>query len=382
MASKFIIPEGTRDLILEDCAIKKKLQRDIEGILDKWGYEEIVTPTIEFYQTFNTGFENLEEEDVYKFIDSNGKILVLRPDMTVPIARVIATKFKNIDETVRLRYSADVFRVHESLGGKKNEYTDCGIELIGLKAEESDLEILVTALDTLKLIKNSEYKLEIGNIDFFNSAIKRARFTDEERDKLADLIDRKSIKELEDYVDELETIKECKEFLKQLPLLFGGREIFEKAKPYAFNLELKHSIEYLEKLADGLEELGYSDKVTFDLGMVPRLDYYSGIIFKGYTTGVGTTVLSGGRYDKLIAKFGKDVPAIGFSINIDSMVNVMNESEVETEYKYKVYYGREHEVQVIQKAMQLREEGKTVELVPVRGLNGVDVKKEVKHKWA
>lgn len=382
MASKFIIPEGTRDLILEDCAIKKKLQRDIEGILDKWGYEEIVTPTIEFYQTFNTGFENLEEEDVYKFIDSNGKILVLRPDMTVPIARVIATKFKNIDETVRLRYSADVFRVHESLGGKKNEYTDCGIELIGLKAEESDLEILVTALDTLKLIKNSEYKLEIGNIDFFNSAIKRARFTDEERDKLADLIDRKSIKELEDYVDELETIKECKEFLKQLPLLFGGREIFEKAKPYAFNLELKHSIEYLEKLADGLEELGYSDKVTFDLGMVPRLDYYSGIIFKGYTTGVGTTVLSGGRYDKLIAKFGKDVPAIGFSINIDSMVNVMNESEVETEYKYKVYYGSEHEVQVIQKAMQLREEGKTVELVPVRGLNGVDVKKEVKHKWA
>ena len=103
MASKFIIPEGTRDLILEDCAIKKKLQRDIEGILDKWGYEEIVTPTIEFYQTFNTGFENLEEEDVYKFIDSNGKILVLRPDMTVPIARVIATKFKNIDESILSR---------------------------------------------------------------------------------------------------------------------------------------------------------------------------------------------------------------------------------------------------------------------------------------
>ena len=295
MASKFIIPEGTRDLILEDCAIKKKLQRDIESILDKWGYEEIVTPTIEFYQTFNKGFENLEEEDVYKFIDSNGKILVLRPDMTVPIARVVATKFKNIDETLRLRYSADVFRVHESLGGKKNEYTDCGVELIGLKAEESDLEILVTALDTLKLIKNTDYNLEIGNIDFFNSAIKRARFTDEERDTLADLIERKSIKELEDYVDGLETMKECKEFLKQLPLLFGGREIFEKAKPYAFNLELKHSIEYLEKIADALEELGYTDKITFDLGMVPRLDYYSGIIFKGYADGVGTTVLSGGR---------------------------------------------------------------------------------------
>ena len=382
MASKFMIPEGTRDLILEECATKKKLQRDIESILDKWGYDEIVTPTIEFYQTFNSGFESLEEEDVYKFIDSNGKILVLRPDMTVPIARVVATKFKNVEETIRLRYSADVFRVHESLGGKKNEYTDCGIELIGLKAEESDLEILVTALDTLKLIKNTDYNLEIGNIDFFNSAIKRARFTDEQKDNLARLIEKKSIKELHDYVDELETMKECKEFLKQLPLFFGGREILENARKYAFNLELKYSIDYLEKIADNLEKLGYKDCITFDLGMVPRLDYYSGIIFKGYADGVGTTVLSGGRYDNLIAKFGKDVPAIGFSINLDSMVNVMKESEVETEYKYKVYYGIEHEIQVIEKAMLLREEGKTVELVPVRGLNGVDVKKEVKNKWA
>ena len=382
MASKFIIPEGTRDLILEDCAIKKKLQRDIESILDKWGYEEIVTPTIEFYQTFNKGFENLEEEDVYKFIDSKGKILVLRPDMTIPIARVVGTKFKNVDKTLRLRYSADVFRVHESLGGKKNEYTDCGVELIGLTAEESDLEILVTALDTLKLIKNTDYNLEIGNIDFFNSAIKRAKFTDEQIDNLANLIERKSIKELEDYLDSIDTIKETREFLKQLPLLFGGREILEKAKEYAFNLELKYSIEYLEKLADALEALGYGDRITFDLGMVPRLDYYTGIIFKGYADGVGTTVLSGGRYDNLIAKFGNDTPAIGFSINLDSMLNIMKDSETQTEYKYKVYYGKEYETQVIEKAMLLRNEGKTVELVPVRGLDGVDVKKEVKNKWA
>lgn len=382
MASKLIIPEGTRDLILEDCATKKKLQRDIESILDKWGYDEIVTPTIEFYQTFNTGFENLEEEDVYKFIDSNGKILVLRPDMTIPIARVVATKFKNVEETIRLRYSADVFRVHESLGGKKNEYTDCGVELIGLNAEESDLEILVTALDTLKLIKNTDYNLEIGNIDFFNSAIKRARFTEEQVATLAGLIERKSIKELEDYIDGLDTVKECKEFLKQLPLLFGDRQILEKAKEYAFNLELKYSIEYLEKIADALEELGYKDQITFDLGMVPRLDYYTGIIFKGYADGVGTTVLSGGRYDNLIAKFGNDVPAIGFSINLDSMVNIMKESQADTEYKYIVYYGKEYELQVIKKAMQLREEGRTVELVPVKGFDGVDVKKEVKNKWA
>lgn len=381
MISKFIIPEGTRDLILDDCAVKKRLQRDIESILDKWGYDEIVTPTIEFYQTFNSGFQNLEEQDVYKFIDSKGRILVLRPDMTIPIARVVATKFKNVEDPIRLRYSADVFRVHESLGGKKNEYTDCGVELIGLKAEESDLEILVTALDTLKLLKNTEYNLEIGNIDFFNSAIKRARLKEEERDYLANLIDRKSLKALEDYLNQLDMTKECREFLKVLPLLFGGREVLEKAKKYAFNLELKYSIEYLEKISDDLCELGYEDRIIFDLGMVPRLDYYSGIIFKGYADGVGATVLSGGRYDNLLAKFGKNVPAIGFSINIDSMMNVIKDNTIETEDKYKVYYGKKYEVMVIKKAMLLREEGKTVELIPVRGLDGVDVKKEVKNKW-
>ena len=125
MSNKYMIPEGTRDLILQDCKAKKKLQKDIESILDKWGYEEIVTPTIEFYQTFNSGFQNLKEEDVYKFFDSKGRILVLRPDMTIPIARVCATKFNNTDKPIRLRYCSDVFRVHESLGGKKNEYTDC-----------------------------------------------------------------------------------------------------------------------------------------------------------------------------------------------------------------------------------------------------------------
>ncbi|NLK94979.1 MAG: ATP phosphoribosyltransferase regulatory subunit [Clostridiales bacterium] len=377
MSNKYMIPEGTRDLILQDCKAKKKLQKDIESILDKWGYEEIVTPTIEFYQTFNSGFQNLKEEDVYKFFDSKGRILVLRPDMTIPIARVCATKFNNTDKPIRLRYCSDVFRVHESLGGKKNEYTDCGVELIGLESSKADLEILLTALDTLKVLHNTNFNLEIGNIDFFNSAIKDLNLNEEEIFSLSNLIDRKSLKELDDFLDELKVQKEYKEFFKELPWLFGGADILVKAKKYAFNKEIKASLEYLEEISKDLEELGYKDNITFDLGMVPRLNYYSGIIFKGYADGVGTTVLSGGRYDNLNATFGKDRPAIGFSINLDSMLATIKDNSLEKVTKYLVIYDNKNKVKAIKKSMDLREEGKIAVLTEKKGTVDIIVEKVV-----
>ncbi|MGL4106475.1 ATP phosphoribosyltransferase regulatory subunit [Clostridium sp. LP20] len=376
MKNKYVIPEGTRDLVLGECLIKKQVQMDIENILDKWGYKEVVTPTIEFYQTFNAGFENLREEDMYKFFDGKGRILVLRPDMTIPIARIVATKFKDVNPPLRFRYSADVFRVHESLGGKKNEYTDCGVELIGLEDKKSDLEILVTALDALKVVKNTGFKLEIGNINFFNSAIKDLNLKEEERYKLAQLIDRKSLKELEDYLGELNVSDDYKEFFKKLPWLFGGKEVLEKGKLSAFNDELKNSVEYLERLYKDLEELGYGDRITFDLGMVPRLNYYTGIIFRGYVDGVGVTVLSGGRYDRLISTFGKDMPAVGFSINLDSLLDIINEEKSSGQQRYKVYYGNGNEVSAIKQCEILRNSGYIVELIPEEGLVGVDVKLE------
>lgn len=378
MANKYIIPEGTRDLVLGDCASKKKLQRDLENIFNKWGYSEIVTPTIEFYQTFYSGFQNLKEEDVYKFFDAKGRILVLRPDMTIPIARVVATKFKDTEGPIRLRYCSDVFRVHESLGGKKNEYTDCGVELIGLNSEESDLEILVTALESLKVLGDTEFKLEIGNIEFFNAIIKNLDLEEEEKNELASLIDRKSLKELEDFLSKYDIENSRKEFLKELPWLFGDREILDRAKGFAISNEIISSINYLEKLADSLEALGYKDKISFDLGMVPRLDYYSGIIFKGYADGAGATVLSGGRYDNLMNTFGKDMPAIGFSINLDNVAGVIEQNNLKEVEVIKVYYDKKDEINVMKKAMVLREEGKIVELCPRKYSVAIEVVKEVK----
>ena len=172
MKKKNILPEGTRDLILDECIVKRAIERDIDDIFYKWGYKEIITPTVEFYETFNHDSQTLKEEDMYKFFDNRGRILVLRPDMTIPIARVVETKFKDESLPIKLRYNSNVFRVHASLGGKRNEYTDCGVELIGLEDKKSDLEVLVLALEALEKLGLSDFKLEIGNIGFFEGVFK------------------------------------------------------------------------------------------------------------------------------------------------------------------------------------------------------------------
>lgn len=375
MKKKNILPEGTRDLILDECIVKRAIERDIDDIFYKWGYKEIITPTVEFYETFNHDSQTLKEEDMYKFFDNRGRILVLRPDMTIPIARVVETKFKDESLPIKLRYNSNVFRVHASLGGKRNEYTDCGVELIGLEDKKSDLEVLVLALEALEKLGLSDFKLEIGNIGFFEGVFKTLNISKESKEIIAQYIEDKNLKNLEDYLDEIDIKDEYKEFFNKLPWLFGDRSILEEAKVLAFNEELKANLEYLENLYSELDILGYGNKVTFDLGMVPRLNYYTGIIFRGYGEGVGNTVLRGGRYDNLITIGEEYIPAIGFSLDINSVIeNVKTSEKINTiDKSCKIYYSSKYRIEAIRKSEKLRQEGKIVELIPDDSVNEIKV---------
>lgn len=375
MRKKYITPEGTRDIVLDECAIKRMLQKNIEDVLDKWGYDEIITPTIEFYDTINSGFEALREEELYKFFDNKGKIMALRPDMTIPIARVVASKFKEVKQSLRFRYCANVFRVHESLGGKKNEYTDCGVELIGEKDENSDLEILVTALDVLKVLEKYKYKLEVGNIKFFNSAVEELNLDYDEKMKLSQLIDRKSLQELEEYLESLNLEEKYKALFLKLPWLFGGKEILKEGRKYCFNNEMSESIDYLENISKELDQLGYGDLAYYDLGMVPTVNYYTGITFRGYVEGVGTTVLSGGRYDKLLSTFGEDRPAVGFSINLDSVLDIIKDEKIQKRETYTVYYNKANEVKAFKESNELRKSGYIVKMYFKEDINEIKIEK-------
>lgn len=367
MSKKNVLPEGTRDLILDECVIKRAIEKEIDGMFETWGYKEVITPTVEFYETFNDSSQSLNEEDMYKFFDNRGRILVLRPDMTIPIARVVQTKLKDAEAPIKLRYVSNIFRVHESFGGKRNEFTDCGVELVGLEDKKSDLEVLVLALEALKKLELDDFKLEIGNIGFLKGILNNLDITKDEKETIAQFIEDKNLKSLEDYLSELNIDDDYKTFLNKLPWMFGDKSILNDAKKLAFNEDILSNIRYLETLYYELEKLGYGDNVTFDLGMAPRLNYYTGIIFRGYGEGVGNTLLRGGRYDKLIqAEDNSYIPSIGFSIDINSVIPIIKEKKkfINDKKVCKIYYSDKEKIKAIKESMNLRNEGYIVELFP------------------
>lgn len=359
---KFSIPSGTRDLILKECVNRRELQKGIEEVFDAYGYQEIMTPSMEYHQTYQTGFDQLKDEQMYKFFDQEGRILTLRMDMTVPIARVCATKFKDQKPPFRFRYNANVYKVKQSFAGKRNEVTDCGVELIGLRGEESDLEILMCALQVMESMKQTSYTLELGNVNFFHCACEDLNLDEEQIETLADLIDRKSMIELKEYLVTLNLSQDKQDFFLQLPWLCGSAAVIEEAKTYCFNDQLKAILLQLEKLMKDLKELGYGEHITFDLGKVPHLNYYSGLLFEGFVGGIGTSVLSGGRYDHLLEKFGNALPAIGFSVKLDYIMDIYKAQE-DTKKTMIVSYPLTKQLEALKKARELRKEYR-VELIP------------------
>lgn len=331
-------------------------------MFEKWGYGEISTPTVEYYETFNHKTQSLKEEEMYKFFDSNGRILVLRPDMTVPVARMINTKLRDMNLPLKLFYNANVFRVHESLEGKRNEYLDCGIELIGGDGEVIDLEVLITALEVLKSLKTKEsFKLEIGNVNILKSAINAMNLSENHKENIIELINKKSLINLKDYLENIKIKDDYKKFLTTLPWIFGGYEMIKKAKELAFNDDVKENILYLEKIFLNLRELGYEKYISLDMSMVPRVNYYSGIIFKGYVNGIGSTVLRGGRYNDLLENFGRKISAIGFSVDVNLLINSCTYNE--TINRKNIILDKNNYLNSLKRAIEETEKNEYLEII-------------------
>ena len=352
MSEEIRIPQGMRDLIQDEVIRKQQLKNRIEEVFEKSGYSEIITPAIEYYNTYENAFSSMQDEEMYKFFDQDGRILTLRVDMTVPIARVCASKFTNTEPPYRFRYCSDVFKVRHTFAGKRSQVTDCGIELIGMD-ESADLEVLSTALDAMASFGIEDYTLEIGNSSFLKKACRAVNMDDDTMRILADLIDRKSMVELEEYLSLLNLSEEVSSFFLLLPMLGGKADVLELAEKVSFNEDLRNEVNKLKVLAGQLKELGYEDRITFDFGKAPHLDYYTGIIFEGYVSGSGSSVLSGGRYDNLLSSFGRDLPACGFSIKLDYLLELVPAFR---RRRIRLLYPKGKEVEAVLKARELREE--------------------------
>lgn len=323
-----ITPEGTKDyLALESRAIRCAEKR-LSTLYKSKGYQKVMTPTIEFFDVFNRESSGYSPENLYSLTDSYGRLLVLRPDSTLPIARLASTRLQNATLPLRIYYNQNVFLRQKNLTGRSDESTQSGVELMGVSGIRADLEVIATAVEAIECCTSADFKLEIGHAGFFKDLCNNLNVDDETISAIYDCVESRNFVSLNKILDKIgeNSVTDC---IRNLPRFFGGLDIIEKAKQIGIGNE---SLEYLKELYIQLEKMGLSDKIIIDLSLVNRTNYYTGIIFKGYLDGSGISVVSGGRYDLLAGEFGKDMPSTGFGIETGALASVMiSRNEVEEE---------------------------------------------------
>lgn len=322
-------PEGVRDIYNSECAIKLMLQNKLHHVLGHYGYRDIQTPTFEFFEVFSQERGTVPSKDIYKFFDRDGNTLVLRPDITPSIARCVAKYFKDESMPIRLCYIGNTFINNSSYQGKLKEVTQLGAELINDDSAEADAEMLALTIECLLHSGLKEFQVEVGDADFFRALIDEAGiFNEEEAGELRQLIEKKNMFGVEETVSKKDMSYELKNIFMSFSELFGGLDILDHAKSLTANKRAVSAIERLEKLYEILTEYGYEKYISFDLGMLSKYNYYTGIIFKAYTYGTGEAVATGGRYDNLVGQFGKDTPAIGLAIVIDQLMLALSRQKL------------------------------------------------------
>lgn len=323
-------PEGVRDIYNAECERKVQLQNNIYKVLKLHGFKDIQTPTFEFEDIFSKERGSVSSKDMYKFVDREGNTLVLRPDMTPSIARCVAKYYKEEFLPIRLCYLGNTFINNSSYQGKLKENTQIGAELINDPSIEGEGEMLAVTIESLLASGLKDFQVEIGQAEFFRGLVEEAGFNEEEETQLRMLIEKKNIFGVEQMLEKKDISQSLKNVFLSLSELFGSIDILTKAKELTRNKRSLNAIKGLEQLYDILKIYGLEKYISFDLGMLSKYNYYTGIIFKAYTYGTGDTIANGGRYDNLVGQFGKEAPAIGLAIMVDQLMLALSRQKLET----------------------------------------------------
>lgn len=361
----FHTPEGVRDIYNGECRQKRTLQKELHQVFAKYGYEDIETPTFEYFEVFSREVGTIPSKDLYKFFDREGNTLVLRPDFTPAVARACGTYFSPDKEVISLCYTGNTFVNNSSFRGHMKENTQMGVERVGDASAEADAEILAMTVECLLASGLKEFQVSVGQVDYFRSLIEEASFDEDMEDRLRELISEKNYFGVEDLVKEQNLNEELTNVFQELPQLFGSVEILERAKELTSNECALQAVERLEEIYEILKIYGYEKYVSFDFGMLSKYKYYTGIIFQAYTYGTGEALVKGGRYNELMKHFGKPAPSIGFVIVVDSLLLALNRQKIEIpvdEDAMILSYNKENRAEAIREAMKLRKEGKKVAL--------------------
>lgn len=359
-------PDGVRDIYSLECEKKNVLEQRLHQRLKTYGYHDIQTPSFEYFDVFSQEVGTIPSRELFKFFDREGDTLVLRPDFTPSIARSAAKYYMDETRPIRMCYMGNTFVNNSSYQGRLKESTQLGAELLGDASPEADAEMIAMVIELLLDAGLKEFQVSIGQIDFFKGFLLAAGLDEEQEFTLRELISNKNNFGIEEFLDDIRMPKTCREAFIRMPQLFGNAEVLKEARRLADNSRSIGAIERLEAVYNVLKLYDLTDYISFDLGLVSKYKYYTGVIFQAYTYGTGEPIVKGGRYDNLLARFGKDFAATGFAVVIDQLMSALSRQKiaipVEADGRLVLYDASSRDA-AIRLAVSLRKDGRPVELV-------------------
>lgn len=356
------LPFGLRDIFPLETRERNSIKEIIGKEFKLWGYGEVNTPVIEYTKNISIGVAKDWKNKLINFFDVDGSPVSLRTDMTIPIARLTGMRIKRSQLPVKFCYFADSFRQSDIQKGIRRAYSQAGLEFIGSSnAIMSDVEILVILINILNGLNLTDYKLGLGHVEFIEGLCEWFKFDQRDREYIRKEVAVKDFVALENFLNKKDKSK-AKIFLK----LIQPESDIEKISALVSEIKEKkviRSFSYLKEIYDILKQLDCKSCLVTDFSIVRDFDYYTGLLFEVYNSTITNIIGSGGRYDGLIKKFGMDVPATGFALDIDLVHKAIKEMNL-SEY-LKILLKCEdikNIVELIGIASKLRDKGIIVEL--------------------
>ena len=336
-------PEGMRDVYGSECRKKKMLLGRLASVFHTFGYEDIETPVIEYFDVFSREVGTIPSRELYKFFDRNGDTLALRPDFTPSIARAVSMYFHDARTPIRLCCQGKTFINRSSYQGRLDESTQIGAECLWDGSAAADAEQIALGVRALLAVGLKEFQFSIGEINYFKALVDEAGLDEERELALRKRISHKNHFGVEELLDNCRLSQKLREAFRVFPQLFGGPEILTRAKAMTDNAAALAAVDRLEEIYEVLKLYGVEQYVSFDLSMLSKYRYYTGIIFQGFTYGVGEPVVKGGRYDHLLEHFGAAMPAVGFALVMEDLLNALDRQNILVDLpdrKHMIVYDR------------------------------------------
>ena len=359
------VPYGTKDILPLDAARKRGMENELARLFLSWGYQEVVTPTFEYYETLRASAPETADDSTFRFFDRSGRMLALRPDMTTPIARVAVMRMRERPLPLRLFYLANVFRQEETQAGRQCEFYQAGVELLGAGGVAADAEVVALAVEALLAAGLSDFQVCLGQVDFISGIMAEAGLDAATAHKVKQALIERNMVGLGELLAE-SRIEPCnRDLLQQLPMLHGKMDMLQNVRQRVKNQISQAALDNLAEIYHLLEKYGIDRYVMFDLGIIRDFEYYTGMVFETYTTGLGYPICGGGRYDRMAGSFGREQPATGFALGIERILLALERQGLDaTNPTQSVYVGwaGSNLPQAIAAVKRLREDGSIAEL--------------------